>query len=76
MIFSLLSKDRLLEIIKDFILFDSKTKKIARYQQYFAIKRILKRIKEKQQGGVIWPHSREWKELDNGNVDKDIKREL
>lgn len=51
--------ERLLEIIKDYIIFEGgKFKKIARYQQYFAIKKIIRRIqnieKGKRQGGVIW----------------------
>lgn len=51
--------ERLLELTKDFIIFEGgKFKKIARYQQYFAIKKIAKRIlnieQGKRQGGVIW----------------------
>lgn len=50
---------RLLELTKDYIIFESgKFKKIARYQQYFAIKKIIKRIQNieqgRRQGGVIW----------------------
>ena len=57
---SLLSKDRLLEFIRMFLLFDRKAEKIAaRYQQAFGIKRLLARISEirpdgGRQGGVIW----------------------
>lgn len=51
--------DRLLELSKDYIIFEGgKFKKIARYQQYFAVKKIIRRIqnieKGKRQGGVIW----------------------
>jgi len=51
--------DRLLELTKDFIIFEGgKFKKIARYQQYFAVKKIIRRIQNieqgKRQGGVIW----------------------
>lgn len=58
-IYSLLRKDRLLELIKWFIVYDNGVKKIARYQQYFGIKATLRRVKnfnEKQnrKGGVIW----------------------
>lgn len=57
---SLLSKDRLLEFIRLFLLFDRKAEKIAaRYQQAFGIKALLARISEirpdgGRQGGVIW----------------------
>jgi type I restriction enzyme R subunit len=35
---------RLLELIFGYILYDNNIKKIARYQQYFAIKKTIKRI--------------------------------
>jgi len=59
LIYSLLKPDRLLELIYQFILYDCGEKKIARYQQYFAVKNTLERVKEinkeeKRQGGVIW----------------------
>ncbi len=53
-IVSLFRKDRFLELIKDFIIFEAGTKKICRYQQYFAVKAMLKRIKEENKGGVVW----------------------
>lgn len=58
-IISLLSPERLLEITRFFTLFDVKVKKIARYQQYFAVKEILKSVKTfdkkgNRNGGVIW----------------------
>jgi type I restriction enzyme R subunit len=50
--------NRLLEMIFNFILFDNGQKKIARYQQYFAIKKSMHRIKNiengRRKGGVIW----------------------
>lgn len=57
---SLLSKDRLLELLRYFILFDKRVGKIvARYQQVFGIKAMLGRVKQldrhgARQGGVIW----------------------
>ncbi len=57
---SLLSKERLLEFIRYFILFDRKNGKIAaRYQQAFGIKALIKRISHVRpdggrDGGVIW----------------------
>lgn len=58
-IVSLLSKERVMELIRYFILFDANVKKICRYQQYFAIKEIMKTIQKtdshgNRQGGVIW----------------------
>lgn len=59
LIYSLLRKDRLLEIIKYFLVYDNGIKKIARYQQYFSIKETLRRVKNfnehgNRKGGVIW----------------------
>lgn len=50
---------RILEIIRFFTLYDKNVKKIARYQQYFAIKEILRTIQEpdkngNRQSGVVW----------------------
>ncbi len=58
-IHSLLRKDRLLELTRKFIIFDGGIKKIARYQQYFAVKKTMRRLKtfedsKKRKGGVIW----------------------
>lgn len=58
-IISLFTKERLLEFTKYFVLFDGNKKKICRYQQYFAIKEIIKTINESdtngnRQSGVIW----------------------
>jgi len=60
LLISLLRPDRLLEFTRFFILFDKKNGKIAaRYQQYFGIKRLIDRVKQKdargaREGGVIW----------------------
>ena len=53
-IISLFEKERFLELIKDFIIFEARKKKICRYQQYFAVKAMLKRIKQDKKGGVVW----------------------
>lgn len=58
-IVSLFHPKRILDLIKFFTLYDKNVKKIARYQQYFAIKEIIKTIKEtdkngNRQSGVIW----------------------
>jgi len=59
LLFSFCRPKRLLEIIYDFTLYDDGIKKIARYQQYFAIKSTLSKIlktdaKGRRKGGVIW----------------------
>ncbi|MDJ1472438.1 type I restriction endonuclease subunit R [Xanthocytophaga flava] len=59
LLYNLCRKDRLLDLMYHFILFDDGIKKITRYQQYFAVKRTLERISKVQpngrrQGGVIW----------------------
>ncbi|MCS6112585.1 type I restriction endonuclease subunit R [Clostridium botulinum] len=59
LIYSILRKDRLLELIKYFLVYDDGIKKIARYQQYFGIKETLSRVKNfneqgNRKGGVIW----------------------
>lgn len=53
------SKDRLLELIRDFILFDAGKKKVCRQNQYFAIKATQKCIKDqvkefKSSGHIVW----------------------
>ena len=50
--------ERLMDIVFNFVLFDNGEKKVARYQQFFAIKKSMKRINHvengKRRGGVIW----------------------
>jgi type I restriction enzyme R subunit len=62
-LFNLCQPEKLLDLIYNFILFDGGTKKITRYQQYFAVKKTLNRVKvlvedqkgrERREGGVIW----------------------
>ena len=53
-IISLFEKERFLELIKDFIIFEAGKKKICRYQQYFAVKAMLEKIKQDKKGGVVW----------------------
>lgn len=60
-LFNLLHPERLLDLSHNFILFDNGDKKIARYQQFFAIKKAMRQITqplEKQNqartGGVVW----------------------
>lgn len=58
-IISLFRQERLMELTRYFVLFDANVKKICRYQQYFAIREIMKTIAQQdsrgnRQGGVIW----------------------
>ncbi len=57
-LYSLCRPDRLLEIMFGFTLFDSGIKKVARYQQFFAVRKTMERIRNieggRRKGGVIW----------------------
>jgi type I restriction enzyme R subunit len=49
----LCSKERLLELIHDFMVFDAGKKKTCRHNQYFGVKAAQERI-AKREGGIIW----------------------
>jgi type I restriction enzyme R subunit len=56
---SLCRPERLLEMAERYVLFDGGDKKIARYQQYFCVRRILDRVRHRdtdgsRRGGVVW----------------------
>jgi type I restriction enzyme R subunit len=62
-VFSLFEPARLLDLTKNYILFDAGVKKLSRYQQYFAIHKMLKRVEEEEtteqgitrrKGGLVW----------------------
>lgn len=58
-IYGLCRPQRFIELIFRFIIFDAGDKKIARYQQYFCVDQLLKRIGKlgsdgKRRGGVVW----------------------
>jgi type I restriction enzyme R subunit len=58
-VYALLRPPRLLQLAYQFIVFDNGIKKIARYQQYFAIKATINRVAHlnaqgSRTGGVIW----------------------
>lgn len=58
-IYSLLEPERLLDLVRNFIVYDNGIKKITRYQQYFAIKKTIAKIQTmdengKRCGGLIW----------------------
>ncbi len=48
-----LKKERFLEFIHDFLIFDKGQKKCARFHQYFAVKKTQESI-HKKEGGIIW----------------------
>lgn len=47
------SKNRLIELMHDFVLFDGGVKKLPRFHQYFAIKAAQKHVRQ-HRGGIIW----------------------
>ena len=58
-VISLFDKARFLDLCKNYVLFDAGVKKLARYQQYFAVKKIFDRIEsgdpsQKREGGLVW----------------------
>jgi type I restriction enzyme, R subunit len=59
-LWSLVRPERLLDLARRFTLFDAGEKKVARYQQFFAVRKILSRVtgerddKGRRKGGVIW----------------------
>jgi len=62
-IFALLQPKRLLDLTKNGIVFDAGIKKISRYQQFFAINKMLNRVSEtettdsgivRRKGGLVW----------------------
>jgi type I restriction enzyme R subunit len=58
-LYALCRPDRLLDIARRFTLFDLGIKKVARYQQFFAVNNIIAKVKQRdsegrRQGGVIW----------------------
>ncbi|MDO6435637.1 type I restriction endonuclease subunit R [Flavitalea sp. BT771] len=80
-IFNLCRPLRLLALIKDYILFEGgRYKKIARYQQYFAIEKIVRRIQEinegRRHGGVIWHTQGSGKSLTMAMLARRIHQEV
>ncbi len=80
-IYALFSKERVVELLHSFIIFDGKVKKIARYQQYFAIEKIMERIGKldatgRRQGGLIWHTQGSGKSLTMVMLAKVIKRSI
>lgn len=58
-LYSLCRHERLLQMVHDYILYDDGIKKIARYQQYIAVEKLMRRILKRDEsgkhiGGVVW----------------------
>ncbi|PSM51315.1 type I restriction/modification system, restriction subunit [Campylobacter blaseri] len=80
-IYSLFDKNRVIKLLHSFIVFDGKIKKIARYQQFFAIEEIMKKINVldnvgKREGGLIWHTQGSGKSLTMVMLTRVIKREI
>ncbi len=80
-IVSLFSSERVYELIRYFILFDANVKKVCRYQQFFAVREIMKTIAESdehgnRQSGVIWHTQGSGKSLTMVMLAKTILMEL
>ncbi len=59
LLYALCRPQRLLEMAFEFTVFDGGVRKIARYQQFFAVKKIIERVKQRdaegrRQGGIVW----------------------
>ncbi len=80
-VYALFEKHRMVELLHSFVIFDGKVKKIARYQQYFAIESIMERIGKldntgRRQGGLIWHTQGSGKSLTMVMLAKVIKRSI
>lgn len=59
LLYALCRPERLLDLVRRFTVFDAGVRKIARHQQYFAVRKTVERVlatgqKECRNGGVIW----------------------
>ena len=59
LLYSLCRPERIIDFVRNFTLYDDGVKKVARYQQYFAVNETVKRVTHfdntgKRKGGVIW----------------------
>lgn len=79
LLYSMASPRRLLDLVHNFILYDKGIKKIARYQQYFAVKKAVTNLRHlhngRRQGGVIWHTQGSGKSLTMGFMAEAIARE-
>ena len=80
-VYALFEKSRMVELLHSFVIFDGKVKKIARYQQFFAIEKIMNRISKldntgKRKGGLIWHTQGSGKSLTMVMLAKVIRRSI
>lgn len=79
LLFSIAEPDRMLDLIHNYILYDSGIKKIARYQQFFAIRNTMKQITglhdQPRPGGVIWHTQGSGKSLTMGLLAEAVARD-
>lgn len=79
-LYSLCKRERLLDLTFNYTLFDAGEKKVARYQQFFCIKKILQRIRDRDEdgrrkGGVVWHTQGSGKSLTMVMLAKGVVRE-
>jgi type I restriction enzyme, R subunit len=79
LLYNICRPERLLEIAYKFLVYDAGEKKITRYQQYFAIKNTIDRVKQKElgkrKGGIIWHTQGSGKSLTMAMLAKSIALE-
>ena len=59
LLISICSPERLLDVVRNYTLFDAGEKKVPRYQQFFGVRRAIERLHtrndaDRRRGGVIW----------------------
>lgn len=78
LIAGMLKKEVLLDLMRNFIVYDGKVKKLARYQQYRAVNKAIERIeqnkKASQRGGVVWHTQGSGKSLTMVFLSKKLRR--
>ena len=79
-LYSFFEKEKFLDILEYFIIFDGTVKKVTRYNQYFAVKKTMERVqkisKGKREGGVIWHTQGSGKSLTMSMLTKIISRKI
>lgn len=74
----MLKKDKLLDLMQNFIVYDGEVKKLARYQQYRAVNKAIERIQQNKRpanrGGVVWHTQGSGKSLTMVFLSKKIRR--
>lgn len=78
LIAGMLRKEVLLDLVRNFIVYDGKTKKLARYQQYRAVNKAIERIEQNEKpskrGGVVWHTQGSGKSLTMIFLSKKLRR--